>query len=86
MNPASISSLGFDSSSVQPMDSTFNLGIYLTFTSFRMDRLIDVCCDDITLVTDVLDTFCVQGRLQLESLDSAIELEDLSSARFNAVR
>ena len=86
MDNACITSLGFDSSDVEQMDCTFNLGIYLTFSSFRMEHLVDVCCDDITLVTDVLDTFCVQGRSRLESMDSAIELEDLSSALFDAVR
>jgi hypothetical protein len=86
MDRAHISSLGFNSSDVEQMDCTFNLGIYITFSSFRMEHLVDVCCDDITLVTDVLDTFCMQGRNQLDSLDSAIEQDDLSGAIFDAVR
>ncbi len=65
---------------------TINLGIFLTFSSFRMEHLVDVRCNDILLVTEVLGTFCVQGRSRLESLDIAIEQEDLSSAMFDAVR
>jgi hypothetical protein len=86
MDTACITSLGFDSSDFEEMDCTFKLGIYLSFSSFRMEHLVDVCCDDVTLVADVLNIFCVQGRCRLESLERAIEFEDLSSAVFDAVR
>jgi hypothetical protein len=85
MDTTCISSLGFDSSDFEQMDCTFKLGIYLSFSSFRMDHLVDMCCEDIMLVTDVLDTFSVQGRCRLESLDSAVEVDDLSRALFDAV-
>ena len=80
------SSLGFDSSDFERLDtSTFNVGIYLSFSSFEMEHLVDMCCDDLNLVVDVLDTFCIQGRQRLDSLENAVEQEDISTAVFDAM-
>jgi HPt (histidine-containing phosphotransfer) domain-containing protein len=80
------SSLGFNSSDFERLDtSTFNVGIYLSFSSFEMEHLVDMCCDDLSLVVDVLDTFCIQGRQRLDSLEHAIEQEDISTAVFDAM-
>jgi hypothetical protein len=80
------SSLGFLSSDFERLDtSTFNVGIYLSFSSFQMEHLVDLCCDDLNLVVDVLDTFCIQGRRRLDSLENAVEQENLSTAVFDAM-
>jgi hypothetical protein len=43
---------------------TFKLGNYITFSCFRMEHLVDTCCEDIALITDVLDTVLCIGRIQ----------------------
>ncbi len=83
---ATIPSLGFQSSDLEKIDEcTFNVGIYHSASSFQMEHLVDMCCDDINLVIDVLDTFCVQGRERLDSLEIAIEQENISTAVNDAV-
>ena len=81
-----MSSLGFQSSDLEKIDeNTFNVGIYHSVSSFQMEHLVDMCCDDISLVIDVLDTFCVQGRERLDSLEIAIEQENVSNTVNDAV-
>ena len=85
-NWTAYSALGLDSSDFQRLDtSTFNVGIYLPFSSFEMEHLVDMCCDDLNLVVDVLETFCIQGRRRLDSLETAVEQGDLSTAVFDAM-
>jgi hypothetical protein len=80
------SSLGFDSSDFERLDTnTFNVGIYLSFSSFQMEHLVELCCDELNLVIDVLCTFCIQGRRRLDSLETAVEQGDLSTAVFDAM-
>jgi hypothetical protein len=50
-----------------------------------VDRLLDICGDDLMLVSDVLDTFCVQGRDRAESLESASRNHDIRQAVFDSV-
>jgi hypothetical protein len=65
--------------------SKLKIGAYLSYGSFEMEHLVNMCCDDLSLVVDVLDTFCIQGRLRLDSLENAIEQEDISTAVFDAM-
>jgi hypothetical protein len=86
MQNARMSSLGLDSSEVERLDaSTFNVGIYFSLSSFQMEHLVDMCCDDLNLVVDVLNTFCNQGRLRLDSLENAVEQGDLSTTVFDSM-
>ena len=78
--------LGFDGSDFERLDtSTFNVGIYFSFSSFHLENLVNFCCDDLKLVVDLLGTFCIQGRQRLDSLENAVETEDLSTAIFDAM-
>ncbi len=90
MNANQFSLLGFDSSAqtkqISLASNTFNVGIFIQASSFQIEQLIDICCDDLALVSDVLDTFCVQGRERLDSLDNRIEQADFYSAVVDSVR
>jgi hypothetical protein len=84
---ASISSLGFQSTDLEKIDEiTFNVGIYHSVSSFQMEHLVEMGCGEIYLVIDVLDTFCVQGREHLDSLEIAMEQENIPCAVNVAVR
>mmetsp|Transcript_85268 Transcript_85268/g.227407 ORF Transcript_85268/g.227407 Transcript_85268/m.227407 type:complete len:169 (-) Transcript_85268:58-564(-) len=50
-----------------------------------IDRLADLCGDDLTLVSDVLDSFCVQGKERLISLECSVRKSDLRQAYFDAM-
>ena len=54
-------------------------------SAIDIERLLDICGEDIMLVSDVLDTFCVQGRDRVESLESAAREYDIRQAIFDAV-
>ncbi len=56
-----------------------------SYSSFQMDQLVDLCSDEPMLVSDVLDSFCVQGRQRLESLIVSVEQKNLTSTIFDAV-
>ncbi len=71
---------------MQVEQDTFNVGIYLAISSFQMEHLVDMCCDDIKLVMDILDTFCVQGRERLDSLEISAKKGNLPNAVNDAVR
>ncbi len=90
MDAQQISHLGFDSSTeteqISLTKNTFNVGIFIEVSSFRIEQLIDMCCDDLSLVSDVLDTFCVQGRERLDSLDTRLEQEEFYIAVVDSVR
>ena len=43
-------------------ETAFYVGIYHSVSSFQMEHLVDMCCDDTSLVIYILDTFCVQER------------------------
>ncbi len=60
-------------------------GAFKSVSSFDMDQLAKLCSDEPLLVSDVLDTFCVEGRQRIESLDTAIERQNLPDAIFDAV-
>ena len=62
-----------------------NYEVIIAVTSFGMDQLAKLCSDEPMLVSDVLDTFCVQGRQRIESLDAAIQSQNLPDAIFDAV-
>jgi hypothetical protein len=64
----------------------FNVGIFIPVSSFQMEHLVEMCCEDLDLVSDVLDTFCVQGRQRLEKMESLIDQEDLKDIVFEVVR
>lgn len=55
-------------------------------TAFQMEHLLEMCCGDLDLVSNVLETFCVQGRQRLEKMESILEKEDLGEIVFEAVR
>ena len=50
-----------------------------------VDRLLDICGEDLLLVSDVLDTFCVQGRDRVDSLETASQTFDVRQAIFDSV-
>ncbi len=50
-----------------------------------MAHLVNMCCEDLNLVVNVLNTLCIQGRLRLNSLECAVEQGDLSTAVFDAM-
>ena len=51
-----------------------------------VERLLDLCGEDVMLVSDVLDTFCVQGRDRVESLEISSQNFDFRQAVFDSVR
>ncbi len=55
-------------------------------SAIDVERLLDICGEDIMLISDVLDTFCVQGRDRVESLETASQEYDIRQAVFDAVR
>ena len=71
-----------NSMTIKKFDSEASIS---SISSFRMDRLVEMCSDDLILVSDVLDTFCVQGRQRIESLNAAAERENVSGVVFDAV-
>jgi hypothetical protein len=54
-------------------------------SAIDIERLLDICGEDVMLVSDVLDTFCVQGRDRVESLETASHNYDIRQAIFDAV-
>ena len=64
----------------------FNVGIFIPVSAFQMEHLVEICCEDLDLVSDVLDTFCVQGRQRLEAMERVMEHDDLGDIVFEAVR
>jgi hypothetical protein len=56
-----------------------------SYSSFSIDQLIELCSDEPMLVSDVLDSFCVQGRQRVDSLKFSVEHQNLSSMIFDAV-
>ena len=77
-SPQSLDNFDFDSFSL----SELNVG----GSPIDVERLLDICGDDIMLVSDVLDTFCVQGRDRVESLEDATRNCDIRQAIFDSVR
>ncbi len=81
--------LGFHSSTeteqISLTSNAFNVGICIQASSFQIEQLIDMCCADLSLASDVLDTFCVQGRERLDSLDRRIEQGDFYIAVVDSV-
>ena len=63
----------------------FDVKLFCHLSSIQMEHLVELCSDDINLVSDVLDTFCVQGRQRLESLRLAADRDDFMIAEFDAV-
>ena len=54
-------------------------------SAIDIERLLDICGEDIMLISDVLDTFCVQGRDRVDSLENASQDYDIRQAIFDAV-
>jgi hypothetical protein len=54
-------------------------------SAIDIERLLDICGEDIMLISDVLDTFCVQGRDRVESLETACQQYDIRQAIFDGV-
>jgi hypothetical protein len=82
------SALGFKLEDVRDSglkDCVFDVRVFSHLSSFQMEHLVDLCSEDLNLVSDVLDTFCVQGRQRLESLKLAADRNDLSIVEFDAV-
>ena len=64
----------------------FNIEIFIPISSFDLGHLIRLCSGDIFLVSDVLDTFCVEGSQRIESLRKAADREDMDAVVCEAVR
>ena len=50
------------------------------------EHLVEMCCEDLDLVSDVLGIFCVQGRRRLETMERVMEHDVLGDIVFEAVR
>ena len=61
-------------------------GISRAFTSISLKHLLEICLGDTVLASDILDTFCVQGRKRAESLRSAANRVDIDAVVCDAVR
>ena len=64
----------------------FNIEIFIPISSFDLGHLLRLCSGDIFLVSDVLDTFCVEGSQRIESLRKAADREDMDAVVCEAVR
>ena len=72
--------LGFHTAPIATM------GIPRHVSSFKLEHVLEICLGDTVLASDILDTFCVQGRKRAESLRSAANRVDIDAVVCDAVR
>ena len=60
--------------------------VLIRISAFQMEHLVEMCCEDLDLVSDVLGIFCVQGRRRLETMERVMEHDVLGDIVFEAVR